>query len=85
MSGKLRNRNNDKSSVKQNDDLHCLRDSIKTHPHLSRSIAKKAIEELKLTDKQKVESGLFEWIIVTPKYGTPYRALRKKSCYVKIQ
>ena len=47
MSGKLRNRNNDKSSVKQNDDLHCLRDSIKTHPHLSRSIAKKAIEELR--------------------------------------
>ena len=61
------------------EDLTTLRNSIKHNPRDLIQKAENSLPELKLTEKEKLESGKYEWVTVTPKFGKPYRVLKKKS------
>lgn len=59
------------------DDVHFLRKSISSNPN--RDVAIKSMDKLYLTDKEKLESGEYEWITVQPAFGKSYKVLRKKK------
>jgi hypothetical protein len=61
------------------DEIHSSRDSLKHNPNKNISDAQKSIKLLLITDKEKIDSGLYHWVDVIPKYGKPYKALKKKE------
>ena len=61
------------------DEIHSSRDSLKHNPNVNREIARKSVQKLLLTDKEKIDSGKYEWVIITPQYGKPYKSLKKKT------
>lgn len=61
------------------DDINILRDSIKSNPNSNRVLALKSIPNLLLTDKEKIDSGDYEWVTFQPQYGNPCKVLRRKE------
>ncbi len=53
------------------------RDHMRATDSIAQIEARKALPGLRLTDKEKVDSGEYEWIDVIPKLGAKYKALRK--------
>ena len=58
------------------DDIHSSRKSISANPN--RDIAINSLNKLYLTDKEKIESGEYEWVTIQSDFGKPYKVLRKK-------
>lgn len=72
--GKLKDRTADITKREINVD----RKSIKSNPQELINKAKESLEKLNLSEKEKIKSGEYEWVIVQPKIGKPYKALKKK-------
>jgi hypothetical protein len=61
------------------EDLTTLRNSIKHNPKDLIEKAQNSLPDLKMTEKEKIESGEYEWITITPKVGKSYKVLKKKK------
>ena len=72
--GKLSNQTPDISKREMNID----RMSIRSNPQELIETGKESLKNLKLTEKEKIESGEYEWVMIQPKFGKPYKALKKK-------
>lgn len=72
--GKLSNQTPDISRREMKID----RRSIRSNPQELIESGKESLKNLKLTEKEKIESGEYEWVMIQPKIGKPYKALKKK-------
>ena len=53
------------------------RDSLKFIPSQDKLKAQKSIKKLHKTETEKISSGAFKWVTITPDFGKPYKTLRK--------
>jgi len=53
-------------------------ENLKNTSKIIKSEAEKSLIKLRLTEQEKIDSGEYEWIIITPKFGKPFRKLQKK-------
>ena len=58
------------------DDIYMNRNQLGANP--DRGVAIKSLTKVILSDKEKVKSGNYEWITITPKIGKSYKVLKKK-------
>lgn len=53
------------------------KDHLRATDSISQIEARKALPGLRLSDKEKIDSGEYEWVDVVPPIGAKYKALRK--------
>lgn len=54
-------------------------DSLKFIPTQDRLKAVKSIKDLHKSEKEKLNSGKYQWVTIIPLVGKPYKTLRNKK------
>lgn len=68
-----------KKLLNEKSDTSITRESVKNISQLNRNEAKKELKKLFVTEKEKIDSGEYEWVTIQPKYGASYKSLHKKK------
>lgn len=68
-----------KKIITNSSDTSVTRESVKNTSQLNRNEAKKELKKLAITEKEKIDSGEYEWVTIFPKYGASYKSLHKKK------
>lgn len=61
------------------EELNLNFNAITTNTKLNVDNAHRILANVKLTEKEKISSGNYEWVTVQPKVGGSYKTLKRKN------